>query len=73
MASREDQLRELAILCRRNHSTALWVIAYLTGDVPSGVIAMALDGAREMDRADWEKPMNHIQAFTERFGVPPGR
>lgn len=73
MASREDNLRQLAILCRRNHSTALWVVAYLTSDVPSDVISNVLIGALEMDSADWEKPMNHIQAFTERFGVPPGK
>lgn len=66
-------MRRLAYLCRDDHATALWVIAYLTQGVDGEVLSNVLDGAEEMHDSNWIRPFSHIQAFTERFGRAPGR
>lgn len=69
MAAREDVLRELAIICRRDLYAALWTIAYLATDASQEALEGALEGAREWAGAGL--PENHLRLYQERWGVVP--
>lgn len=71
--NRDDAVRELALLCRRHHMAALWVVAYLTTGLDEHVLEQAVEGAREVSDAWVGRSAGHLAAYQERWGRLPDR
>lgn len=66
----DDELQELALLCRGNRFITLGVLGYLLSGAPPEVVSDALQYAQEL-RREWLPTDGHLALVEERYG-PPG-
>ena len=69
--ARNDDLLELAIICRTSHAASAAVVGWLLASASEETVSEALQWAKEARRA-WEPGDGHLALVRERYGEPNG-
>lgn len=67
---REDALRALAALVRRDHAAAAFAVGWLARDVSTEVLSDLVEALQEAQGL--LTAPGHYEAYRERWGVVPG-